>query len=179
MNSHFKISRFSRTRRAAHFAALLGAITTFGSAAAWSADNPNPGAASSHARADAPMQGKLHNRVNQLVRVLSRSQETLGITDAQIESIHMVVDAARSEFRALARERRDLRNDVSGDRELGEYDPAIVAEFAESMGDITAERIKLSASVRNEILSLLTQDQLEQLEAMRDRRRENRRERRG
>lgn len=102
-----------------------------------------------------------------LAHRLEMVADEIGLTDEQRDAIHAVVDQARPQLRDLAREMRGNRDALRDASAPGSYDPAAVAGLAANQGDLIERGIVLGAQVRHDVLSVLTQDQRAQLEALR------------
>ncbi len=119
-----------------------------------------------------PMSGPTEiGRVLHLAGRLEAVAEEIGLSEAQRDEIHAVVDQARPELRDLAREMRGNRDALRGASAPESYDQTAVAELAAAQGDLIARGIVLGAQVRHDVLAVLSLEQREQLQALRAERR--------
>ncbi len=119
-----------------------------------------------------PMSGPTEiGRVLHLAHRLEAVAAEIGLSEEQRDAIHAVVDGARPQLRDLARELRGNRDALRDASAPDSYDSAAVASLAATQGDLIERGIVLGAQVRHDVLSVLTPEQREQLEALRAERR--------
>ena len=105
-----------------------------------------------------------------LEHMLPRLAEELDLTDAQQSQIQAILD---EETPAIESMREQLRNAHQAFREShppGEFDEAAVRAFAESQSPTHVELMVAGARTMSRVHNVLTPEQREQLQQMRDRR---------
>ena len=111
------------------------------------------------------IEGLLH-----LSHHLERVAEELNVTDEQRDSIRAIIDAARPQFQEVGdslRANRELIRTVSSP---DAYDTEAVAILADEQGALVSQMVVLGAQTKVDVLSILTAEQREQLEDLREER---------
>lgn len=103
-----------------------------------------------------------------LERMAEHIADRLDLDDTQRATVRNVLEAARPEFRALREQARANREAL---RALDAGDPA-VNDIAVSNGELATRGTLLAHRVRNEVRAVLTEEQLEKFERVRDRMRD-------
>lgn len=85
-------------------------------------------------------------------------QRRLDLSDQQRDAIHKIMRDSRADFRRLEDKIRDKRYDLYDLIDAGK-DKQKIADLADEIGTLIAERIKLRADVRMKILHELTAKQ--------------------
>ena len=97
--------------------------------------------------------------------MLEHMADHLDLDDAQRASVQNILEAARPEFQSLREQARANREAL---RDLDPNDPS-VNDIAISNGELATQGTLLAHRVRNEVRTVLTDEQLEKLERVRDR----------
>ena len=97
--------------------------------------------------------------------MLEHMADHLDLDDAQRASVQNILEAARPEFQSLREQARANREAL---RDLDPNDPS-VNDIAISNGELATQGTLLAHRVRNEVRAVLTDEQLEKLERVRDR----------
>ena len=106
-----------------------------------------------------------------LAGMLRHVAEELGITEAQRDEIRSILEDARDEVAPLRTALRDNRDAIKAAATPESYDPAAVATLAGVHGELTTELVLIGSRVRVDIMNVLTVEQREQLEALKQERR--------
>ena len=104
----------------------------------------------------------------------------LDLTDAQREAVRGVMEASRSELKAIRERSAPLRAALRDATTAEVVDEALVRHYTAQLADVQADMAIASAKVRAEIFQLLTPEQqakVQELRAERERRMEERRTR--
>lgn len=144
-------------------ATLLMAITTTAQA------QPGP-----HSRIDQQFQPRGMLQVQRILNHVDRMAETLGVSETQLDQMFALVDAQRASVRNLMREARQLRQELKAATE-----PDEVTALAQQIGQQTADLIVIGHQLRSDVLAILTEQQRQQLQSLRQERRERFRSRHG
>jgi len=105
--------------------------------------------------------------------ISERMADRLELDETQHESVKNIMSAAKPEIKAL---REQLRANRDALKTLGAND-AEVQNIALSNGELATEGTLLFVRIRSEIDAVLTDEQRAELAELKDRRRENRRDR--
>jgi Spy/CpxP family protein refolding chaperone len=101
-----------------------------------------------------------------------RAFRHLDLSDEQKENVKATVRGLREDIRPLMSQARELHKQMGEQVRAAEYDAGAVAALADQEGDLLAERIKLTAAAMSQARSYLTGEQLEQLAAMAEKRKQ-------
>lgn len=101
---------------------------------------------------------------------LERLAERLDLTQAQRAQVEVIIETSQPQMLALRDEMRANRDDIKALVQQDGYDERAVRRVANDQGDRLAELIMLRTRQRYEIADILTEAQLAQLDAMRERR---------
>jgi protein CpxP len=110
--------------------------------------------------------------IDQLMRGLRR----LDLSDEQEESIHTIMQGMKAEVRPIMGEMKANHLQLKELVKAESYDQQAVADLANKEGELAAERIMISSRAISEALGQLTAEQKDELAAMDEHRREQRRE---
>lgn len=125
-----------------------------------SGDGPGYGRSSHHAGHGQCDHGK--------GRYLKRLARCLDVTDEQRAEFEAVMSKSRKQMAELRDEMRANRTQLRDLTRQAEFDEAAVRGMADRQGDLKAEMIVLRARQRSEIKALLTDEQIAQLDEMRE-----------
>jgi protein CpxP len=112
--------------------------------------------------------------VGQLMRGLRR----LDLSEEQRESVHTIMQDMQAEVRPIMGKMRTNHMQLKELIAAEAYDEAAVTDLAQKEGELVAQRIMIGSKAAAEVLSQLTTEQRDELAAMGEQRREQRRERR-
>jgi Spy/CpxP family protein refolding chaperone len=101
---------------------------------------------------------------------LERLAARLDMTEAQRAEVRAIFEGSRDEMVALREQMKANRTDIRELMYSGDFDEAAVRRIAAEQGDLKAEMIVLRARQRAEMRAVLTDEQISQLEQMRQRR---------
>ncbi len=99
---------------------------------------------------------------------IERMIRVLDLDDAQRTEVRRIVDEARPEGRAVGDTLRDSREQLFEMVKGETLDAAALQSFADAQGDAIAASIVARAQVMHEIRGVLTDDQLEKMESLRE-----------
>jgi len=117
---------------------------------------PGPGGGGPHGMGNL---GMLHHFL--------RMSDALELTDAQIDQIQTILDAAQPEIEGLADLMRQGRETWMAGHEPTDFDEAEAKAFAEEQSSLHAELMVLGMKTRAQVMSVLTSEQLEKLDELR------------
>ena len=100
---------------------------------------------------------------------LERLAERLDLTDEQRAQVKGIIENSQQQMLALREEMRANRDEIKALIRQDGYDERAVRRVANDQGDHLAELIMLRTRQRAEIADVLTDTQLAQLDAMRER----------
>jgi len=124
--------------------------------------------------------GKRHQRGlqgNPVFDQMIRGLRQLNLSEEQKESVHTIMQDMKAEVRPIMGEMRANHMQLKDLVKAESYDEAAVADLAKKEGDLAAQRIMIGSKAVAEVLSQLTAEQRDELAAMGEHRREQRRER--
>lgn len=112
-------------------------------------------------------------------RLLERAKRYLDLDETQEARVENILEAARPEFEAL-RERAESNRAAIRELDWNDPDQSVrLNDLALESGQIVTDGILLMGRVRSEFVSVLTAEQIVEMEATADRWRDRRDERRG
>jgi protein CpxP len=94
----------------------------------------------------------------------------LDLTDAQREQVHALMQRHRDEFRAAAEKTMQARRALGSASEASAVDENAIRSAASALGDAEGEFAILRARVRGEVWDVLTPEQRQKAEALRQQR---------
>jgi len=101
-------------------------------------------------------------------RMLPRLAEELGLSDEQLSEIQTIVDEARPKIEAYAQQLREGRETYRATNEDPTYfDPETFRAHARTQHEIQTEQGVVAGQAKADAFSVLTPEQLAQLEEMR------------
>lgn len=106
-------------------------------------------------------------------RKVERMAERLGLDDAQRDQVAAIFEDSREQKRSLGEAVHENRKALRAATRFEQYDAALVAELAAEQGALHAQRIELKAKSRNAFLSVLSAEQRQQLDELRESRGEH------
>ena len=99
----------------------------------------------------------------------------LDLDDAQRTEVRRILDEARPQARAIADTMRDSHEQVSALTKADVLDETALRNLADAQGDAIAAAMVARVQVMHQIRAVLTPEQLEKMDEMRDRRGKGRR----
>ena len=145
------------------FTALIGFAGVAGAQGGPSGNHPGHGGWGGPQADNMGGPGEFHRLLHML-----RMANDLGITDEQIEQIEAILDTAKPQFEALAEQ---LRTQGEAWREANDpavFDEAAARQFADSQSILRADMMVQHMRTRAEVLSVLTLEQREALEQIKN-----------
>lgn len=100
---------------------------------------------------------------------LERLADRLDMTEEQRAEIKVILDDAREQMVELREQIRENRVELRELTGQAEFDEVAVRSLADKQGDLKAEAIVLRARQRHDMKAVLTDEQLVQLDEMRNR----------
>ncbi len=110
--------------------------------------------------------GSTPSSQNESSRIL-RIAPILGLSDAQVTEIEVIIDANKEDISVLKEAINELRTTLKDQGMAGEYDAENVRLLADTLASHIADIVVIKAGERNAIMQLLTAEQLEKLQEMR------------
>lgn len=110
--------------------------------------------------------GATQSSQNESSRIL-RIAPILGLSDAQVAEIEVIIDANKEDISVLKGAINELRTTLKDQGMAGEYDAENVRLLADTLASHIADIVVIKAEERNAIMQLLTAEQLEKLQEMR------------
>jgi Spy/CpxP family protein refolding chaperone len=101
---------------------------------------------------------------------IERMAEHLDLTAEQRSKIESIVEETRPRVKAIREQMRDNRKQLRELSAVGTYDKDAVRKLADAQGDLKADMIMLRTEQKSRIRSVLTEEQRNRMQAMRDKR---------
>jgi Spy/CpxP family protein refolding chaperone len=114
-----------------------------------------------------------------LERLLHRLGDELGLTDTQRDEIDAILAAGQPTVEALREQLVDARQAFRDSNDPVIFDEAAARAFAESQSQLHADLMVETMRLHSQVLSVLTEEQREQLDELRARRGQGRHRRGG
>ena len=92
----------------------------------------------------------------------------LDVTTEQREKIEPIVETTKTELKPIMEQSRETRKAIKELVHGDEIDKAALAELAQQKADLMVQKIELMASAKSQISSVLTPEQLEKFESMKE-----------
>jgi protein CpxP len=119
-----------------------------------------------------------HQQGMPAVQQLMRGIRNLDLSEEQKESIQTVMQGLKAEVRPLMQETKAGQLQLKELIKADSYDETAVAALAENEGKLAAKRVLITSHALSEVLSHLTDEQRDELDAMAVHRKQHRAERR-
>lgn len=130
---------------------------------------PGPGTGMGLESPAGPFGGRMGSAMFRFARMFDRIGDELGLSDVQRDEIRAILDAGRAELEPLAGALHDNHLAIAESSQPETYDPLAVSELAAAQGDLVAELIVLKSRIKVDVLNVLTPQQRDQLEELRQR----------
>lgn len=141
------------------------AASAMGVAAAVSAMPPDGGYGCGHGGQRIGLESSFDGKGHRLERLASR----LNMSDEQRAEVKAIMEDSRDEMVALRKQMRANRADIRDLARQDAFDEAALRRIADAQGELTAEMIVLRVRQRAEMRSVLSEEQIAQLDKMRER----------
>jgi Spy/CpxP family protein refolding chaperone len=99
---------------------------------------------------------------------IERMAEHLELTTEQRSKIEAIVEETRPRVKAIREQMRDNRKQLREVSAADTYDKDAVRKLADAQGDLKADMIMLRSEQKSRIRSVLTEEQRNKMQAMRD-----------